>query len=328
MPTAEDGLVYFEGSQTSHAMHALTDSGDNQNFTTNASSFSERSGFAPTIWADGLSSGGVVTPAASGTNDLVDYTAIKGYLAGLPVTETADTDVTITRAGSDVSKITSLTIDSSGSFAAIAGTDGASSAFSETRDAAGGPPYIPVGSFEFAQIRLASNTAAAILASEIYDTIGVHKERYDDPYVDYDSAEGTVSTITALPLSHTGGVTKKIYASYAEPVFTLIPKTLDYVPAETSYSVGSTQYYSGAEGAVSKSLNQGSFTALLNTGINDQIIKLQGNKLWFKFFPDQYKTGYILDHGTLGVTSSFPVADSIQASCTISAEKECIRVDG
>jgi hypothetical protein len=41
--------------------------------------------------------------------------------------------------------------------------------------------------------------------------------------------------------------------------------------------------------------------------------------LWFKFYPDRYKSSYLLTQGKLGISRTFPAGDNIQAACTISA---------
>jgi hypothetical protein len=54
--------------------------------------------------------------------------------------------------------------------------------------------------------------------------------------------------------------------------------------------------------------------------VGDSLCQDKGEVLTFKFFPDKNKAPYVLTQGTLGISRTFPVADQIQASCTITAE--------
>lgn len=327
MANAENAKLQYEAGQTVYAMSALTNSGDAKKYTSSATLFSKKSGYAPDVRPNGLITGGAVVPAVSGTNDLVDGAALTCYLAGVKTTVAADTDLTCTRAATDVSKINSITITSAGAYAVVSGTDGTTAAFSETRGAAGGPPLIPVGSIEIAQVRFAGNTAAAVAAAEIFQVVGLHQERYDYPIftIDYENAD--VDFASALPLIHTGAVPKAVYASYADPIFADVALASDFVPAETSHSVSSTQVYGSTIGSSSSSLGQAAFTVYLNDGIGDALVGLKNAILWFKFFPDRYKTPYMLTQGKLGVARTFPTGDTVQAACTISAESTSVEVN-
>ena len=230
------------------------------------------------------------------------------------------------RPATAVSKVVSLTVNSSGALAAVAGTDGSTTAFSETRAAAGGPPLIPVGSIEIRQVRYTSNTAGVVAAAEIYQVVGLHRERADFPLYDVNYGEGSVTFLDALPEIHTGPVPKAVYASYASPIFADIALASDFVPPETSHSVSSTQVYGTTLGATASTLGQGSFTAFLSNGVSDALVTLKNETLWFKFFPDRYASPYILCQGKLGIARTFPAADSLQAACTISASAAATEV--
>ena len=328
MPSADNALLRYEAGQNPTALSALTDSGDRTIYTSAASPWSKRSGFLPVIRPDGLLTGGTVTPAASGTNDLVDVAAGSAYISGALVTWDAETDVSITRATStDTHAVTSITVTSAGVVTAVAGTDGTSS-FSETRAAAGGPPLIPVASIELAQVRTTSDTAAAIAAGEIYSVVGLHTERSDYPVWDVDYYTGRVTFVDDLPAIHDGSSPepKKVYASYAAPIFADVQIASDFVPPENSYSVSSTQVYGRTIGSSSSSLSAGSFTAYLNDGVTDPLVGLAGEELWFQFYPNRYQTAHIVTQGKLGVTRTFPATDSISASCTINADAAAANV--
>ncbi len=129
MPTAENAKLEYEAGQNAVAMSALTDSGDNTTFESAATLWSSRSGYSPVVRPNGLLTGGAVTPHAD--NDKVSIAALTCNLAGV-VTSVAGGTLTITRGlTTDTHCITSLTVNSSGALAAVAGTD--STAFVETR---------------------------------------------------------------------------------------------------------------------------------------------------------------------------------------------------
>lgn len=326
MPTAENALVQYEGGQTVTTMSTLTDSGDHIRFTSAASHFSQKSGYAPVVRPDGLLTGGAVTPAAAAGTDDLDVAALTCYLAGVKTTVSASADESITRPASAVSKVNSITVTSAGAIAVVAGLDGSDANFVETRGAAGGPPYIPVGSIEIAQVRVTADTAAIITTDQIYSAVNQHVERADFPLSTNSYATGEVNFASALPAIHTGDVTKGVYASYANPIFIDISLATDFTPPENSYSVSSTQIYGATIGSSSSSLGQGSFTAYLQDGIADALVALEGENLWFRYYSERYGTNYILSQGKLGITRTFPADDSIKAECTISAESAATNV--
>ena len=332
--TAENGCLYYEASQSFTAMTALTDSGDHQLFTSAVTLWSDRSGYSPIVRPDGLISGGIITPDSLLVNNKLDVTAASCYLAGV-LTSVVAGDLTVAR-GADADHaylITSVIITAGGAFDVLAGTG--STAHSATRGAAGGPPLITVGCIEVGQIKYTSHTAALVLASEVFQVPGVSQERYDYPLWEIyygrnqanDIPGGCVKMLSAMTADHVGPTAKKVYASYSEPQFAEVRPVSDFVPPTNAHSVSSKQVYSGTIGARSSSLNQGSFTAYLSNGVNDPIIRLKDETLWFKFYPDRYKSPYVLTQGKLGVVPSYPADDSITSACTISAAEACVNVD-
>jgi hypothetical protein len=137
---------------------------------------------------------------------------------------------------------------------------------------------------------------------------------------------GTVRFLDVLPAIHTGPTPKRTFASYASPIFADIALASDFVPPETTHSVTSTQVYGTTLGSSSSTLGQGSFTAFLNNGVNDPLVALKNEVLWFRFYPDRYATPNLLCQGKLGIARTFPAADSIQAACTISASAAATEV--
>lgn len=321
MPTAAEAKIQREAAQTSYAMAALTDSGDHTTFTSSNAYWSQASGFAPSVLPNGVVNGGEVTIAASGSDDVVDTAALLVNLNGVETSVAADTDVAITRPASAVAKVCSITVNSGGSIAVVVGTDGATTTFSETRAANGGPPLIPTDSVEIAQVRMTSDTSAAIAASEIFALPGTHREESNYPAIDtIDYRNGKVTLADALPLAHTGPVAKAVFASYATASFAKIQNAVDFVPPANSASVSSKQIYGKTIAATSVSLGQGSFTAYPEDGVTDGLVDNSGETLWFKFFPDRLKNPFHAVQGRLDVTRTFPADDQIALSCTISAE--------
>lgn len=326
MATAENAKLQYEAGQTSTSMTTLTNSGDETTFTSAASLWSKRAGYAPVVLPNGLLTGGAVTPATAATNNTVDVAALTLNLNGVVTSVAATAAASITRPATAVSKVNSITVNSSGSVAVVAGTDGSTTAFSETRGAAGGPPLIAVDSVEIAQVRVTSNTAAVITTAQIFSVVGTHTERADYPLFDINYSAGSVTFLAALPEIHTGPVPKRVYASFAAPIFSDVQLASDFVPPETTHSLTSVQVYGSTLGSTASTLNQGSFTAYLQDGVADGLVQLKNQDLWFKFFPDRYKAPYLLTQGKLGVSRTFPAGDSIQAACTISATERATEV--
>lgn len=323
MATAENAKLEYEAGQNAVAMSALTNSGDATIFSSAATLWSGRSGYAPVVRPNGVLTGGALSVTA--TNNQIAVAALTCNLAGV-VTAVAAGNVTITRPATNVSKVCSITVDSSGALTVVAGTDGATAAFSETRAAAGGPPLIPVGSIEIGQARVVTSTAAVVAAAQVYSVVGLHLERADFPLYDVDYTTGSVKFLAALPLIHTGPVTKGVFASYSSPIFGEVSLASDFVPPETSHSVTSTQIYGTTLGSTSSTLGQGAFTAYLSNGISDGLVTLKNAVLWFRFYPDRYASGYLLTQGKLGISRTFPAGDSVQAACTISASAAALEV--
>jgi len=201
MSTAENAKLQYEAGQTAYPMAALTDTGGHTVFESSASVFSKKSGQAPIVRPNGLITGGIVIPAATVANNTIDVSAISCYLAGIKTAVGAATSQTVARAATNVSKISSVTVTSAGAIAIVAGTDGTDATFSETRAAAGGPPLIPVGSIEVAQVRYTGNVAAAVAAAEIFQVPGLHMEYYNYPGFTINYQHAIVNT----PCAHQHG---------------------------------------------------------------------------------------------------------------------------
>ncbi|HHB11935.1 MAG TPA: hypothetical protein ENK62_01890 [Chromatiales bacterium] len=339
MGKATNAIIQIEQGRTLVDFAALTDSGDHQTFTSPDRVWSRAKGYEPEIRPNGIVSGvDLVSPAASGANDAVDVAAFTAYSGGTLYSVAAQTDVAVTRAATQTHIINSITMDSTGAIAVIAGAEGTS--FSETRGAAGGPPEIPADSVEIAQVRLSSATSAPVAESEIYQVVGQHTERYDYPVWEVNTVgEGEaadsaakkyahVRFASALPTIHAGGTPKRVYARYYVPVFGDEQRTKDFTPAEKSYNVQSEQYYGGSVASSSETLGQAQFTAFLNDGVTDQLVKAKGDVLAVKFFPDRNQPKYLLTQGIIGLGREFPVDGQIQATVTITAEQPTAEFSG
>ncbi len=337
MATSQNAKLQFESGQTVADYAAMTDSGDHTVYTISGGTvFSGKSGFAPIVRPNGIVSGRNVV-STHATAETLTIAAFTAYSGGALYSVEATT-LTITRATTDVAQIHSVTMNSSGTVVIVEGEDSADSTLSTVRGAAGGPPSIPVNSVEVAQIKLTGNTSAVISADEIFQVVGTHTERYDYPMWtvnnlgDGDKASvaakenANVTFNSALPMIHGATATdeadayKQVYIRYYSPIFTDASRAVDFVPAENSHSVSSTQVYNTTVGAVSQSLGQGGFTALLTDGVTDALLQEQDEIITIKHYPDRNNTAYTLTQGALGIKRTYPVADQNQAACTISAE--------
>lgn len=319
--------LYYESGQTPFAFAAITHSGDQLTFTAASKPWSKRGGYEPVIAPYGLLTGGAVTPAAAAGNNNVDVAALTAMMpaaTGASATTGvlsvgAATNVSATRGSTNGYRITSITVNSSGAIAAVAGTE--STAFVDTRGAAGGPPFIPVGSIEIAQVRFTSITAAPVAAAEIFASPGLHLEMSNLPTYAVDYLSGKITFDSALPLIHTGSLPRAVYVRGNTPVFSLIGGAKDWVPAADSFSSQALPHYRTTFASVSSSLSAASFGIALEDGVTDPILALRGQSIMIKYMPDINGTAYSLTQGVLGITISNPVRGISQGTATLVAEQ-------
>ena len=330
MAITSNPKLEYESGQAFQPFEAMSDSGDATTFEASFAPWSGRSGFEATVLPFGLATGGAITPDTG--NDSVAVAALSAYMPG---TAAANADglasvssgtVSVTRASVDTHIINSITVDASGSFAAVQGSEGTS--FSETRGAAGGPPLIPVDSVEIGQVRLSTAAAAVVSSTEIFQVVNVHQERYDQPVWTEDPTNGEITFSAALPKIHTGTVPKQVHVRGYTPIFAEIPRVSDWVPADESNTVNSTEIYGGTLGSVSKSLQQASFTHYGQDGITDPIVKVKGERLWTRYYQDRNKLAHQLTQGIIGISRTFPAGDHVNISVTVSAEQASEDMDG
>jgi hypothetical protein len=328
MGSASNAKVQIESGQSLVEYEQLTDVGDHTIFNPSAALMS--SVYTPTVRVDGVVTGNNLI-SISTNDDEVSVAAHTGNAQGVQLSVAAGT-VSVTRPLSDVAKVVSITVTSAGALAAVEGTDGSDTTFSAIRGAAGGPPYIPVGSYEIGQVRMTTSAAAVITSSEIKQN-GEYTERATSPVYSTNpigngiSAEDTGTTYAyvefneALPTIHTGDETKGVFCEYYTPSFADVPKSSDFSPAETSHSISSEDTYDGSVGSSSSSLGSGSFSVLLDDGVNDLIVSNKNKNLTVKFFPNRNSSAYILTQGLVGISRSFPASGGqINADVTIVPE--------
>lgn len=335
MPTAKQAKVEIETGQTLHDFAVMTDAGDHEVYTISGGTvWSGKSGYAPTVRPNGIVSGrNLITPDDGAASNKVDIAAFTAYCKGTLLSVSATSAIFTRPTTGDKACVYSVCMASDGSITVIKGTISAGATFTETRNAAGGPPLIPVNDVELGQIRITDSPDAVVASSEIYQVPGQHTERYDFPswkennIGDGESAATSaqknayIKFASALPLSHTGPVAKKTYIKYYSPIFTEIEKTFDFKGIFNTHSVSSQEYYRGTIASTAQALGQGGFTAFLNSAINDTLVNEKDNIITVRFYPDENKTPYALSQGYIGVDPSWPADGQIQAAVTITGEQ-------
>lgn len=330
--TAENALLEYESSVTEYE-EALTDSGDHQIFTGTPDVWSNNGAYAPEILPDGVVSGtNILTPHAD--DNKLTVGAFTAYVSGVLKTYAGGT-VSITRASTGTHVINSIVFDGT-DVTAVKGTE--STSFLTTRGGNGGPPYIAVAKIELGQVKTSSQTAAAILASEIFQsaTNGT-QERYDYPtfYTPNTLGDGNsadteaqqnayVKFSKALVTSHTGDTVKGVYAVLNEPDFTEIEVAEAWKPATETPSTSSKQWYNGVViGTSSKSLSAASFNIAWSNPTTHPLRKLDGKNLTFRFYPDKnVTTEYELCQGIIGIAPTYETTADMGGTVTIAANRK------
>ena len=323
-------IVRIEAGTTAYPFEEMT-STDNIVFGSSASPWSGAAGAEPVVGPYGLLTGGAITPTPATPNSVTVATAdvmmpgADGANAATGVL-TVSGAVTVPHQTTDSYRITAITVDADGDLVAVQGA-GHASAFSTVRGDDGGPPLIPVGSIEIGHVRRSAAESTAVLASEIIQIPGLTVERSDYPVYEINYATGAVTFAEALPLIHVGPAPKDVYARFSTPLFAPVPYTSDWTPAESTYSVSSTDTYDGPVGSATSSLGQASFTAQLKDGITENFLSSKGNTVWVEFRPDRDKSlPKQLTQGVLGVSRTFPAGGGFSASCTVTPRVESLDV--
>lgn len=326
-----EGLLEFEAGQVQYPWEELTDAGDGMTFEASNAPWSVQGDVPTQVKPYGIETGGRATPGEAA--DHVHIAAMTVAMPGSPaanengvVTVAAD-DVEIQRGTeSDPFRVTAITVNEDGNLVAVAGD--AHTAFDDDHGKNGGPPLIPTTSVLVCIVRTNSHESAVLTSSEIMSISGVHREESMFPIFGRpDYARGAVSFRSELPKIHTGDKPKKVFAIYATPVFQDLPDTTDYVPAETSHSVSSTETHQGARGSRSSSLNAATFSVILDDGITEPLMRQRDREIWFRWRPNPSRDlPYQLTLGTLGIARTNPASGDRTASCTIAAESASVDV--
>ncbi|MFK5951766.1 MAG: hypothetical protein QM498_01835 [Desulfobacterium sp.] len=337
MGTSEFAKLMMESAQVPFGPTAATDTGDHKIFTVPGKTvFSNKSGKELTVKPDGIVTGrNLLSPHAD-----VNKASVAGFTCNLAGSEDPITATTgeITRPATDVAKVNSYVVSPAGTVSVIAGEDGATAAFGETRGEAGAPPYIPVGSVELGQVRVAAAADVVIAADEFFQTPGTHTERFDTPtWKEYTLGDGELASTAAKKNAyielddvvgdaiHAGDTYRLVHVQGYTPTFYEISRSVDFQPAENSYSGSSEQVYGETIVTSSSALGTAGFKAKLKNGITDTVSLNEGEVLTFKFYQNRNKTPYSLTQGKLGIATSFPAPSNVDAAGTIVAERKTVK---
>jgi hypothetical protein len=336
-------ILYYESGRDLVAFTALTDDGDHINFNHPSIQYlsayeDDDASYDATVRPNGVLSGGVGTP--DGTNNKVDVTAVSCYLKGVwfgtggDSAAIAATTMTIVRgtATTNPYKISSITIATGGVPTVVAGAG--STAHSEVRDAAGGPPLIPTTSFELFQVRTTVSTAGLITAAEIKAVPGTHRELAVSPSYEIIYARETsnvlgyagVKFVSALPTIHTGAVCKKVYLKGYSADFAEWVDARNFTPSDTTGSLSSETFYTRSIGAIDESINSGSFEWGVSNPVTDSQLEVIGKMVWLKYKPNKLTAPTIINQGKIYGTPPNPATGVNVAGMTVLAKTKYLRL--
>lgn len=325
MAMSDNALIQYEAGQTFHNTELMT-TADGKKFAASFKPFSVYEGKEVMVMPSGVVNGGDLSATAN-VNE-VAYAAMKVRLAASSLADDqGEFDVsagtlTLARPTTGTHLIYSVVVHADGQVEALAGTEGGS--FDEGRGAAGSAPFIPVDAVEVGQVRLSSQTDAAVLPSEIFQIAGTHKEMADYPIYSVEEITGSISFADVLPAIHVGDTYKQVAVKGYTPLFADVPKGYDFTPAEISHSVNSQQVYGSTVGSTSKSIGQAGFSAILKDGLTDDILSAVDHKVWIKFKQNRNRLPYSLTLGVLGMARSYPADNNVTATFTVSAESSTV----
>jgi hypothetical protein len=157
------------------------------------------------IRVSGVVSGCEVT--GDGSTNNVQVAAGIANVNGTRVSVGADTSNTITRGASGKYAISAVHVNASGTLGVTKGTDGDAVDFS-AYDGAGQPPLVATTSVVLAYVVTYGDGAAVIPNSDTYAGESANVSYTIDPL------RGGIVLLEALPLSHTGAVSRTIYAAF------------------------------------------------------------------------------------------------------------------
>lgn len=338
--SGKDGMVEVELGASYYPMQALTSvtspaSDVNKKFTTGQTYISPIEDYEPDVKLDGVVSGLILT--ASITVDAVDFSAGIVNIKGVEVTVAASTLSSIGRPTIDGNVIqNAVVVDENGTVTAVAGIEGTTS---NTRGAAGGPPFLPLDQVLLGYVILgyvAATGGVIITAAEID---AASKERSDIPgykilYHDGQdernpngSNEGCIDFTSVLdqihntlddPTGATGAAAdRNVYCSWRTPVFEEIPDCMDVTKGETLATINTLAYGDTYE---EKAVSTPSWSASFSyywSKVNDIIDVVKNTKRFFKLYPDRDNAQHWLGVCTITANHNVPVSDALQGDVTM-----------
>jgi len=343
-------ILYYSdpGGGTYFAMVQLTDDGDHINYNHTAGTFLSNfvgdSGvdYSPTVRVDGVLSGGVVIPAVSGTDDLVDVSSLAANIAGVALTgaakAAADTDLSCTRGGVGTEYlINSIVCDSAGTFTVVAGTGAAADNSTGARDAAGAPPLIPLLKIEVAQVRFTTSADAAVTAAEIKMTPNVTREMSRNGKTIYARTEGGalgspgVQMTSAQSLIHTGAVSKGIWMSGYSESFTEWQGANNVQLQGETVSSTSSETFTETRSFPASEVSDGSFDWDYTDLANDPewaTMDGKGALVWFKLYQKSSDTSYLAGQSIVSGVPAVAASGPTTTSLTLSGGTKYLRITG
>ena len=299
LPSGNNLRLMVEDSAAAAPLEQMTDTGDTRTFNSTGARFSlcekDAGGVdrRPVVRPDGIQSGCLVAPAASGGNDMVDVAGGSAWIGGSPFSVLPQADITVARPAASMKRISSIVIDNTGTASVIAGTEAA--AYSNQRGAAGGAPYIPLGQVELGTVRLDSETAAPVTESEVFFAPEfTHTPSYRLlPY------SASLEFSAPLPLIHSGDSAKNVWLTWYEPAFTQLDAASLRPPA-ASFEIDP------ATGKAARGkYRSGSMVIALSGDQTDLARRIDGTVRLFEFMPDSIQTRKELFYAAVEIVADY-----------------------
>jgi len=318
---AEKILIKIEDGFTPIAQEVMTNSGDNKTFAAPSLghfslSAEDENGInrTPDVRPDGVRSGFLISPALSGTNDLIDVKGGKIFQSFNKITVAGVTDLAVARPATLPFITHSITINSAGAIVVVAGTEGA--AFSSVRGAVGAAPFIPVGSIEIGLVNLTAIATAPITSDEIvFSPEWSHTPSYKLlPYT------ASVEFMTALATIHTGNVTRSVYVKYSKPILVDISAPLSKIkPVKLPQKIASQLFFSGTRSKVVEGeLSEGSFEYEVPAGIGHVLNRIDNSTRLITIMPDSTADRRLLFYALVTNEEEFVSGEITLGTATLS----------
>ncbi len=217
LPSGTNFLLKVEDGFVAKPYEAMTDGGGHQTFACTGTRFSlcekDENGIdrRPVVTPDGVLNGCFVSPAASGQENAIDLSAGTLLIGGASINIAPSVNIALTRPANGFCRAVSITLTSLGALAIVCGPDGA--AFSATRGAAGGPPWVPVGSIELATVILTATFGPLADSGIAFAPEYSHAPEYT--LLPYNASVRFAAPLAAI---HTGGIPRAVWVKWSEPV--------------------------------------------------------------------------------------------------------------